>query len=113
MAARSAHAAAGDAGGRVSQRTIIRHSSIIAAVRIVIIPEGYGPAAGTLVMAVLESTCEASAAEVSAAQAATDATAAHGTAPMTGSAVTARNGVGRDGSTSQCRDNNDDRNPVQ
>jgi hypothetical protein len=94
------------------------------------------------VVAVLESAGEASAAEVSAAQAATEATATHGTAevpaakapthapaevatttaevpaahasaPMTASAATARNGVGRDGGTSQCRGNNDDRNSVR
>jgi hypothetical protein len=32
---------------------------------------------------------------------------------MTASAATERNGVGRDGGTSQCRGNNDDRNSVQ
>jgi hypothetical protein len=32
---------------------------------------------------------------------------------MTASAATARNGVGRDGGTSQCRGNNDDRNSVR
>src|SRR5262249_30750109 len=94
--------------GRDRRRIIIA----VAAVPIVIIPEGYDQAADTV--AVRESTGEAIAAEASAAQAATDATAPHGTdevraakapahasAPMTGSAATARSGVGRDSGTSQ------------
>ena len=70
-----------------------------------------------------ESTGEASASEVSAAKAPTHAaaevttthrtaevSAAHASARMTDSAATARNGVGGDGRTSQCRGNNEDRN---
>jgi hypothetical protein len=74
---------------------------------------------------VLELTGEASTAEVPPAETPThvpaevttthrtaEVSAAH-SAPMTGSAATARNGVGRDGGTSQCRGNDDDRKSVQ
>jgi len=93
---------------------------IIAAVPIVIVPEGYGQAADTPMVAVVESTGKP--AEVPAARAATYATATHATAdvsaarastPMTGSAATERGGVGRDYGTSQCRGNNKDCNSVQ
>src|SRR5262245_24048290 len=125
----------GGIGGLLVRRDSRR--IIIAAVPIVIVPVGYGQAAGTL--AVLEST-----GEVSAAQAATDATATHGatempaanaptdagtkvhthhrtagqsaphaSAPNTDSAASARSGVGRHCGTSQCRRNNNDCNSVQ
>src|SRR5215813_7961202 len=95
----------GGIGGLLVRRDSRR--IIIAAVPIVIVPKGYGQAEGTV--AVLESAGEAS-----TGQAATEATAPHGTdevraakapahasAPMTGSAATARSGVGRDSGTSQ------------
>jgi hypothetical protein len=75
------------------------------------------------VVALLESTGEASAtapteaptrvpAEVTTTHR-NEVSAAHASAPMTGSAATARNGVGRHGGTSQCRGNNDDCKSVQ
>src|SRR5262249_6962930 len=70
----------GGIGGLLVRRYSRRFTIPVAAVQIVIIPEGYNQAAAT--GPVLESSGEAIAAEVSAAQAATDATATHGTAEV-------------------------------
>src|SRR5262249_50341564 len=93
--------------GRDSRRIII------AAVPIIIIPEGYDQAADTPVVAVLESTGEAPAAEAAATHGAAELSAAHTPAPMTACVATGRNGIGRDGGTSQCHGNNDDRDSMQ
>src|SRR6516165_3760210 len=91
--------------GRDSRRIII------AAVPIIIIPEGYDEAADTPAVAVLESTGEAPAAEAAATHRTAEVSAAP--APMTACVATGRNGIGRDGGTSQCHGNNDDRDSMQ
>jgi hypothetical protein len=87
------------------------------------------------VVAVLESTGEAPAAEAAATHGTAEVSAAKGTvyapaevtathraaevsaapapAPMTACVATGRNGIGRDGGTSQCHGNNDDRDSMQ
>jgi hypothetical protein len=47
--------------------------------------------------------------EVTTTHRSAEVSTAHTSAPMTSSAATTRNGVGRDGGTSQCRGKNDDR----
>src|SRR5215475_12500786 len=123
----------GGIGGLLVRRYSRRIIIAVAAVPIVIIPEGYNQAADTV--PVLESSGEAIAAEVSAAQAAAEVpaakapphasaevaathraaevSAAHAPAPLTGCVATGRNGVGRDDGTSQCHGNNDDRDSMQ
>src|SRR5262249_48796081 len=73
----------GGIGGLLVRRDSQRIIIAVAAVPIVIVPEGYDQAADTV------ASREASAAEVSGAQAATDATATHGTAEMAPAKTTA------------------------
>src|SRR6516165_262314 len=114
----------GGIGGLLVRRYSRRIIIAVAAVPIVIIPEGYNQAADTV--PVLESSGEAIAAEVPAAKApphasaevaathrAAEVSAAHAPASMTGCVATGRNGVGRDDGTSQCHGNNDDRDSMQ
>jgi hypothetical protein len=79
--------------------TILRLTSIIAVIVIVpvgIVPEGYGSAAITPAIAVLDSA---------ARKAVTDATASHGASSAARMAA-GRDGVGDDDGTSQCDRNN-------
>src|SRR5262249_50976141 len=125
----------GGVGGLLVRRYSRRIIIAVAAVPTIIIPEGYDQAADTPVVAVLESTGEAPAAEaaathgtaevpaakapphapaeVTATHCAAELSAAPAPAPMTACVATGRNAIGRDGGPSQCHGTTDDRDSMQ